>query len=333
MTAVQAGSAVYGSAWFLYAVSSAGVNVFAMISGYLGVQRKFRLSSAVMHWLQVVFYTVLITLVALVLWPGTVGKQELLNAVLPVTYQQYWYVTAYFGMLVFAPVLGCAVNGMSTKSLTACTIGVLLLLSGQQTALQYDIYGVNHGYSALWLMAMYLTGGFLYRMEPNLPKCAGAVGILTAIVCFVMAWLLKMVVHANGLEAQISPTLLMRYTAPTMVLAACALLAVFVRIRWENAVAVRVVGALAQASFGVYLTHDHPFIREHVMSGRFVFLADMGAAAFVLYAVLCAVGVFAVCAGFDMVRAAMFRVLRIRNIVLYAEEKGIRLIDRAEAGK
>lgn len=328
MAAVKTSGSVYGPAWFLYAVTSAGVNAFAMISGYLGVQRQVRLSSTIMHWLQVTFYTVFITLIALVLWPGTVGKQELLNAVLPVTYQQYWYVTAYFGMLVFAPVLGYAVNGMPKKLLVMCAVGILLLLSGQQTALQYDIYGVNHGYSALWLMAMYLVGGMFYRVESDLPKCTGVIGMLMAAICFLAAWLLKMVVQEKGLEAQISPTLLMRYTAPTMVLSAFALLAVFTRIRQINTGVARVAEALAKASFGVYLIHDHPFIREHVMRGGFFFLADTTAVVFFLYAVLCAVGVFVVCAGIDMVRDAMFRALRIRKLVLYVEEKVVCLIDR-----
>ena len=302
-------------AWLIYGITSVGVNVFAMTSGYLGGNRRFRLSSAIMHWLQVVFYTVRISLIALVFWPGTVGKQELLNAVCPVSYQQYWYVTAYFCMLFFTPVLNQAIMGLSRGGLAACTACILLLLSVQQTGLQFDIYGANHGYSALWLMAMYLVGGLWKRMEPDAPKHAGAAGAAAACACFVGMWAFKLLVEAAGLQASVKATLLMRYTSPLMVIAALGLMMACTNLSAPNAFAARLGAEMAQASFGVYLIHDHLMIRQHVVSGRFAWIAQHGPGGIALLTILCAVVIFVCCAAIDRVRAALFVLLRIRMIV------------------
>lgn len=329
LNAVLPGSGANALAWLLYGVTSVGVNVFAMASGYLGAGRRFRLSSAVMHWLQVVFYTVGITLIALALWPGTVGKQELLNALFPVAFQQYWYVTAYFCMLAFTPVLNQAITGLTKGGLIACTAGVLLLLSVQQTGLQFDIYGTDNGYSALWLMAMYLVGGAWKRLEADAPKCSGIVGAAAACACFVGMWGFKLFIETNGLQASYKETLLMRYTSPLMVLAALGLMMACTRLPAPGAGAARVGAALAQASFGVYLIHDHLFIREHLVSRRFEWIAQSGQIGWVL---LCAAGIFLGCAAIDMARTALFRWLRLKEIVQFILNKaGVLIVGRQTA--
>ena len=54
-------SAEYEIAWFLGICAFCAINCFAMISGYVGFNKKFKFSNLVNLWLQVVFYSVLIT--------------------------------------------------------------------------------------------------------------------------------------------------------------------------------------------------------------------------------------------------------------------------------
>lgn len=333
LAALTPGSVSYAAAWLIAGSSTCGVNMFAMASGYLGAGRRVRLSSAVMHWLQVAFYTVLITLAAAVLWPGLVGKQELLNALLPVTFQQYWYVTAYFCMLAFSPVMNHALAHLPRRELAGCMAGILLLLSVQQTALQYDIYGANHGYSTLWLMAMYLAGGLWKRFETDAPAWTVPAGFAAAGVCFALILAFRVRVNAlaaAGIPQESSPALLMRFTSPLMVLAAFSLLAACSRLTCRNASAVRVIMGLSQATFGVYLIHDHPFIRARVIGQNFSWLAGLPWPALLLLAIACAAGVFLVCAAAETLRAGLFRLLRVKTAVVWAEERALRFLTRHE---
>ena len=318
LAAVQPGSAGEGAAWLLCVLCYAGVNLFAMASGYLGARGRFRLSSVAVRWLQVVCYTVSITLLAAVLWPGMVGKQELLNAVCPVSFEQYWYVTAYFGMVLFTPVLQYALANMPIGQLALCTGGVLGVLSVQQTALQFDVFGTNNGYSALWLIALYLCGGLWRRLEDGAPRCAGRAAAAAAALCFAVVWAFRM--KMDGHPDVVSGTLLMRYTSPLMVAASLALLIAFTRIRRASDWLRRGMAALSGASFGVYLIHEHPFIRAKLMAGRFAPLAALPAPVMALGVVLSALGIFLGCAAMDMLRAAVFERLHVRGAAQRLEE-------------
>lgn len=113
----------------------------------------------------------------------------------------------------------------------------------------------------------------------------------------------------------VKSTLMMRYTSPLMVLAAAGLMIVCTGLREPGAPAAHVAAVLAQSTFGIYLLHDHPMIREHVMAGRFAWIAQQGPAGIVLLTSLGAACVFACCAVVDKGREALFHILRVKNIV------------------
>ena len=55
------GSLNYGVAWLLETMAYCAVNCYALISGFVGTKAKYRYTNIVMLWLQVVFYTIIIT--------------------------------------------------------------------------------------------------------------------------------------------------------------------------------------------------------------------------------------------------------------------------------
>ena len=129
LAAVPAPSWRYGLCWALEAASFCAVDCYAMISGYVGTGRSFRPSGIVLLWLRVVFYTLLITTVALALSPGSVGLRAYLNAVFPVMTQQYWYVTSYFCVFFFMPFLDAGVEKLPKRAAGAALIALTALLT------------------------------------------------------------------------------------------------------------------------------------------------------------------------------------------------------------
>ena len=63
-------SAGQGTARLLETAAYCAVNCYGLISGYVGVQRRFRYSGALALWLRVAFYTLGITAVFACLMPG-----------------------------------------------------------------------------------------------------------------------------------------------------------------------------------------------------------------------------------------------------------------------
>ena len=73
-------SAGQGTARLLETAAYCAVNCYGLISGYVGVQRRFRYSGALALWLRVAFYTLGITAVFACLMPGSVNGDRVLRA-------------------------------------------------------------------------------------------------------------------------------------------------------------------------------------------------------------------------------------------------------------
>ena len=118
ITASEGNLAAYSTVWLLEAAAYCAVNCYALISGYVGYSdrpKPLRLARCIELWLQVVFYSVIITTVYCIAGVGSVGVSDFADAFLPVTSKQYWYFTAYIGMFFFIPLLNALVRRLNRR--------------------------------------------------------------------------------------------------------------------------------------------------------------------------------------------------------------------------
>ena len=83
----------------------------------------------------------------------------------------------------------------------------------------------------------------------------------------------------------------------------------------------KTVTFLAPASFGVYLIHLHPFVRNHILLDRFVSFADKPVWVLLPLVLGLTAGIYAVCSGIDLLRHWMFRLLKIKERLTKLENK------------
>ncbi len=139
------------------------VNCFAMASGYLMRGKRFNVKNPVGVWCTAIFYTVIFTLAFQIFLPETVGIKDWIKALLPVTYSQYWYVTAYITMCCFVPLILPSLEKISLKML-AVIVGTMLLFASVLSMLN-DVMYLNSGYSTGWLLVMFVVGYLLSRLK------------------------------------------------------------------------------------------------------------------------------------------------------------------------
>ena len=143
------GSPAYAATWFLQTLVLCGVNCFGMISGYVGVNSRFKVSKGLKLWLQVFFYMLSITVLFYIFKPSAVIPVMWLRAFLPVTLKQYWYVSAYFIVFIFSPFINKMLLSLERRQLW-----LLLAVSFFVTTI-WEPLGINGvfslevGYSAL----------------------------------------------------------------------------------------------------------------------------------------------------------------------------------------
>jgi surface polysaccharide O-acyltransferase-like enzyme len=264
-------SAQYETAWFIEIAAYCAVNCFALASGYLLFSHRFKIRRIVVLWLQVVFYTVLITYIFSKVRPAVVTGVEWRNAVLPVLSNQYWYFTAYVGMFFLTPFLNYGVESMDRHELRKLLIALFVVFSLIPTIRQHDIFGTDNGYSVIWLALLYCAGAYIrkYTIEDHI-NCGVCIAVYAGCSAFV--WLSKRQLDLYPLilyGTKIRPNVFVSYTSPFIILESAALFLAFARFTCRNRVCTGIISFFSPLAFSVYLIHTNPLVWDYVMKFRY----------------------------------------------------------------
>lgn len=184
----------YEAGWFLQSAAFCAVDVYALISGYVWVNARYRYRNLIELWLQVFFYTVLITALFWLFVPNSVSAIEWLKAIFPVMFNQYWYFSSYVALFMFIPLLNIILEKMEKRELQFCIGMILLFFSCIQTLFYSDAFGTNDGCSAIWLMILYLVGGYI-RKYGSSDKGKAVRFLAGYFVIIGVTWLSKLVIE------------------------------------------------------------------------------------------------------------------------------------------
>lgn len=159
------GSAGYFLSWLLESFCYCAVNCYALITGYImyNPNKKFNYSRIIPLWLQVFFYCVCILLLFSFLKPESL-TMSVLNYLMPVTNNIYWYFTAYFGMFFFIPFMNILAEKLDKKQFTTLAATMFVVFSFVPfTFTDKDPFYTKNGYSMLWLVILYFAGAYIKR--------------------------------------------------------------------------------------------------------------------------------------------------------------------------
>lgn len=314
LAALEAAPARGGSfalCWLLELACYCAVDCFGLISGYVSQSQVFEPEKNFATWAQVAFYSAGITLLFRLFLPGTARFRDVLRACLPALTGQYWYFTAYFGLMFFIPLLNILLHHLD-QSQTKYLLAVLLaLFSLVPTALDRDLFYTKAGYTLLWLTVLYLLGACVRKLD--------LLGHLSAGVCLggyllcVLAALGYKLLFQPGLGPIppmgriFRPDLLVSYTSPAVLLSALFLLALFRKLSIPEGLPARVVRFLAPLAFGVYLIHTHPMVWNFFLQNRFALYAQLPPLFCAGAVLLTAGGIFLACTAVELCRHQAFQ--------------------------
>lgn len=309
----------YEAAWTMELMAYCAVNCYALISGYVGLNSKFKLSNLFLLWGQVVFISV--ASLAIFACMGTeITGGNLLHACLPVASGTYWYFTAYFCLYLLTPFINKMIQEMSGKALGCLSIILLFLFSLMPTVLRRDMFLIENGYSPVWLGVLYIFGAIFgkYKDRIRTNKWVLLGGYLGAVAFTVVS---KFVLfHLNFFYGftLYDDFILIRYNSPTMVIASVCLLLLFANLNVKKIS--KVIKLLAPTTFGVYIIHTEPFIWEHLLADRFYFLTELGPLPFIPIVIVSALGIYFVCTIIELIRMYIFKLCRIPKLCKKIED-------------
>lgn len=339
ITASEGNLAAYSTVWLLEAAAYCAVNCYALISGYVGYSdrpKPLRLARCIELWLQVVFYSVIITTVYCIVGVGSVGVSDFADAFLPVTSKQYWYFTAYIGMFFFIPLLNALVRRLNRRALVSLCIMLIAVFSLYDTFASFwkkDPLALVGGHSPLWLGVLYIFGAAMKKLRvPESMSSKKALLIYASAAVFTALFKIT----GDRLLRFVPGSLFVRDTSPTVLLCAAALLVAFARFKPGRKLTEFAV-LFAPAAFGVYLLHVSPLVFEHVIGNRFAFIGRLPFP-LIPFAVLASAGVILVVGlAADKVRILLFKALGVPKLCRKAEKSIRRLwmhvVDAAAKGE
>ncbi|MCQ2081846.1 MAG: acyltransferase family protein [Lachnospiraceae bacterium] len=305
---LSVGGPQYFTAWALEIICFFGVTTYGIISGFVGVDAHYRVTNIIYTWLQVFFYTIIITTLFYFFVPEVVHGSAFLSACFPVFTEQYWYFSAYFGVFFLMPVLNFAIKNMDRRMINITFGFFLTAFSVCPVIFSTDIFALREGYSFGWLLAAYFFGAYAKKFD--IFKKIKSINLLL-IFCLATALTYAFKVVCDLVIGK-GGDRLVQYNSPTVLLASLALVCLFSRIDIKNKMG-KLILAAGPLTFGVYLINCQPLVWKYLMKDRFISYADLNPALMVIRVLLVALEIFFIGIAVDALRRLLFEVIGLRR--------------------
>ena len=305
---------VYGV--LINSLFNTGVSLFMLISGYFGVKSSFK--KFLKLYLEVLFYSVLSS-IATSLVTGNWNVKGLIKGFLPLSTNQYWFITSYILILISSKYINQIPEKLKKKDFENLLLLMFFVFSVVPTVVQYHVMG-DGGKGFANMLLMYFVGRYIrlyWNEEPRNLKKTIAIGSSVILLGFILNLTLTMVRSGKGVYAPFA-----RDCSCIIIIASVAIFMAFKKIRIRS----NVINQIAKHVVSVYLFEGamRTFLNQ-------TFDITLYADKWYLFAVL-SVYVLIVMAGcmiLDVIRSILAK--PIENMICSAGEKGFnRIVERCE---
>lgn len=295
-------------AWFLEAFCLMSVNVYVLLSGYFGVESRWRIQKAATLWGQVFFYSIGIALAAAL--TGILPAKELsvyqwFGYLFPIVTEHYWFATSYLFLFFLMPFLHAGVKKLEKKQLRGILAGLLLFTCIAKTAIPMQLPTDHQGYEVLWFIIVYLVGAYLreYGRQPSLTEsvltfCLSGTALSGITMALRFVWM-KTGSLENFMGYAYSYNYLFCLTG------AVGLFRMFGHIHVQREKWAKWICTLSGCTFGVYLIHEHMALR-YLWPTWFHTEKVVGSIWFLPHMLLTVLVVFALCGAIEYLRKRIF---------------------------
>lgn len=253
-------------AWILESLSIVAVNAYVLISGYFLVESEFKPGKLLKLILQVLFYTILVTVLSLafgIISVGDLGYYNLIVQIFPFQLEQYWFMTSYLVMFILSPVLALGAKSLTEKQLRLTTIFFVLFMSVEKSILPVQIVFDERGYDALWFVCLFLVAAYirLYGIKFLEKPLHAALLYLGGCMLALAENIVLSVIYAKTGELGHLIGTPMHYNHIWILLAAVGFFHLFLHLEMKEGMFAKIVCKIAPYTLGVYLLHEHVYIK------------------------------------------------------------------------
>ena len=271
-----------------------GVNIFVLISSYFLVSKKFDIKRIIRVILQVLFYSVVIYIIFMLFGGVEFSIKTLITNCLPIMFKNYWFATTYIVLCILSPFINKVIKELEKMDLQKLII-IMFILESVLPTITLQSFNVNSiiDFIFLYLIAAYIK---LYFKDISLKVNSKAKKVLIISVSI----LLFSVLGLNILVPKYYSFYIFLFlrNSPIMIFIAVCIFILFVNKTFYNPF----INTIAKFTFGVYLIHDNPFMRNYIWSDIFKTSQYANSSFLILHMFLTIIIIFVVCILIDYIR-------------------------------
>lgn len=298
-----------------------GTDIFVLISGYFMSRSKVSIKRIITMWLQILFYSLSLYLIITFLGFNTFSVIDLVKSILPVSFNQYWFMRVYLYMVLCAPFLNILLNNLNKQGHQYLIALGFMLMVIPASIPGITTFNSDAGNGILWFFMLYSTGAYFAKYPPQYKTrqyCLMA--FFMFLVAFVSQILIARVSTLLGFGGM-GESRFSTFDAFPIYIEACCILCAGIKLSQKpvsNAILKKVVLFFSSSTAGVYMLHEHPLVRNILWSKL-----DLGHHT-VLYAFFISGLIFAVCAVIDH--------LTWKRILYFIKKIDVRRVDELLQG-
>ena len=317
---------------FLNVICVSGVNAFGLISGCVGFHtNKF----SNLFYLLFTTYMYSITISHLFKHFKPILKGNYYNIIYTLFITDYWYFTAYFTMYFFFPLINEGIIQIKQKTMFHFTINLFLIFSFLNEILKYsqrfkssDIFNLKNGFSYTWLLILYLFGGYLGRFKIDILKKKNKYYYIKYIFLIIIFGLIKTKLLLSEIVKNNINYIDINYASPTYIGISISIVLIFSNINISNTILIKLISFFSSLTYGIYLSHNHLFVRLHIVRKYFLWILKFKSIKIVVIEIMCSFGVFLFCGFIDLIRIFIFRFFKIKKLCILLENKITLMADK-----
>ena len=306
---------------FLNTIFSSGVNIFGMISGFVGF-RSYKYSNLIYLLFQTSSYNFFIRLY----FQKTKANMQLdyYHLLYPVFMSGYWYFQEYFSLYFFLPLINAGIKSFDKREMGSFNLSLFLLFScfnqvkHYSIRLQNDIFHFINGFTYMWLIILYIFGSYFGRFNYISHNFNKYIIFLICMSIIVSISLLRNQIIIYKVEHNfLVERMIVEYTAPSSVIIAMCFIILLSKININSKYIKNLISFFAPLTYGIYLTHSHCLYLNFFIKNKYSWLLKYSSHKLVLLELLESLKIFFFCSFVDYLRLILFKIFKIRQIAIY----------------
>lgn len=235
--------------------SIVAVNCYILISGFFGIDSKFKIKKFLKLYSQMFFYSIIISTIFWISDKSMLSIYGILQAVFPLNMKIWWFMSVFLILYLFTPYINKLLKTLNKREINLLILILMLVIVIFPSIPFFNSIILDGGYSLCYFILLYIVGAYIkifFKDSIFNKKIFFMIYIFCCIIlCALNIGISIICGHQNGIYS---------YNFILIFISSISLFIFFKELNIKS----RFINRLSTLTLGVYLISDHPYVRDWI---------------------------------------------------------------------